>query len=87
MVSELTGYLMILGDNGKVLVLDNEGGFVTALFKEGINFTCVASSHDKLLVGTDRGTIAVYHMASLEYITEVPFQLNKLQNFSLNAPV
>ena len=44
------------------------------------------AAHDKILVGTERGSICVYHTASLQLITEVPYQLSHLINFSLNAP-
>lgn len=47
-------------------------------------YTSICSAHDKLLLGTERGTVHVYHMASLEFIAEVPYQLGHLSNFSLN---
>ena len=84
-MSELTGFLIILGDNGRILILDQEGEFVGTIAKETCNFTSICAAHDKLLLGTDRGTLAVYHMASLEFISEVPYQLTRLQNFNLNG--
>ncbi len=57
---------MILGDNGKVLILDQEGEYVSHITKELVNFSCIGTaSNDKILLGTDRGTICVYNMASL----------------------
>lgn len=44
-------------------------------------FTTMSTAHDKLLLGTDRGTICVYHLASLQFINEVPYQLGVIQNF------
>jgi hypothetical protein len=41
--------------------------------KDGVHFTSVGTAHDKLLLGTNRGTVYVYHMASLQYISEIPF--------------
>jgi hypothetical protein len=32
-VAELTGFLLILGDNGKVLILDQAGEFVSCIYK------------------------------------------------------
>jgi hypothetical protein len=61
----LTGYLVILGDNGRVLILDQEGEFVSAIKKEFTFFTVIGTAHDKLLIGTEKGTVCVYHMASL----------------------
>jgi hypothetical protein len=62
----MTGYLLILGENGKVLILDQEGDFVSTINKDLINFTVIGSAaNDKILLGTDRGTVCVYHMASL----------------------
>lgn len=83
-VADLTGYLIILGDNGKILILDQEGEFVSTLKKDMQYFTTVMTTHDKLLLGTERGTICVYHLASLSFISEVPYQLGVLQNFQLN---
>lgn len=64
-ISELTGFYLILGESGKVLILDENGEFVSTVVKEGIFFTKIGTAHDKLLLGTSRGTIHVYHMASL----------------------
>lgn len=64
-ISELTGFYLILGESGKVLILDENGEFVSTVAKQGTFFTRVGTAHDKLLLGTNRGTIHVYHMASL----------------------
>jgi tricorn protease-like protein len=64
-ISELTGFYLILGESGKVLILDENGEFVSTVVKQGVFFTRVGTAHDKLLLGTNRGTIHVYHMASL----------------------
>jgi len=48
-------------------------------------FTKIGTAHDKLLLGTNRGTVHVYHMASLQFISEIPFQLSFLEKFSLNS--
>jgi hypothetical protein len=45
----------------------------------------MAIAHDKLLLGTERGTVCVYHMASLQFINEIPYQLSMLNNFNLNS--
>lgn len=41
-ISELTGFLFILGHNGKVLILDNEGEFVSTITKEFTFYTSIA---------------------------------------------
>lgn len=85
-VADLTEYLLILGDNGKVLILDQEGEFVSTICKDMVSFSVIGTaSNDKILLGTDRGTICVYHMASLQFISEVPYQLSMLSNFQLNG--
>lgn len=49
-------------------------------------FTVIGTAHDKILLGTEKGTLCVYHMASLQFINEVPYQLSLVQNFQLNNP-
>ncbi|CDW81046.1 UNKNOWN [Stylonychia lemnae] len=85
LVAELTGYLLILGDNGKILILDQEGEFISTIKRDLTFFTTINTAHDKLLLGTDRGTICVYHLASLQFISEIPYQLGVLSNFQLNS--
>jgi len=64
---------LILGDNGKILILDMMGEFVSTVSKEGVAFTSMGTAHDKLLLGTSRGTVHVYHLASLQVISEIPY--------------
>ena len=84
-ISELTGFFLILGESGKMLILDQQGEFVSTISKDGVHFTIAGIAHDKLLLGTNRGTMHVYHMASLSYISEIPYQLSFLEKFSLNS--
>ena len=84
-LADLTNFFLVLGENGKVLILDQHGEFVSTVSREGIVYTRVATAHDKLLVGTNRGTVQVYHMASLQFINEIPYQLSFLERFSLNS--
>ena len=58
---------------------------MSTISKEGTVFTRIGTAHDKLLLGTNRGTLHVYHMASLQFISEVPYQLSFLEKFSLNS--
>lgn len=53
--------------------------------KEGIFITNIGAAYDKMMLGTNRGTVLVYHMASLQFISEIPFQLSFLEKFSLNS--
>ena len=64
---------MILSENGKVLILDQVGEFVSTVFKEGTFFTTIGIANDKLLLGTERGQIHVYHLASLSFVSEIPY--------------
>lgn len=75
---------MILGDNGKLLILDSKGEFVSTVSKEGVIFTVVGTASDKLLLGTEKGSINVYHLASLKFVTEIPYQMALLANGCLN---
>lgn len=77
-VAELTGFMLILGENGKVLILDGVGDFVSTVSRQGVFFTSVGVANDKLLLGTDKGSIAVYHLASLSFVSEIPYQFNLL---------
>lgn len=56
-----------------MLILDSQGEFVSTLTKDGVVFTRIGTAHDKLLLGTNRGTVHVYHMASLQFISEIPY--------------
>ena len=69
----MTDFILILGENGKVLILDSEGEYVSTVSCEGVFFTTVATATDKLLLGTDKGTIHCYHLASLPFISEIPY--------------
>ena len=73
MIAQLTGFFLILGDNGKLLILDSKGEFVSTVSKEGVIFTVVGAASDKLLLGTEKGSIHVYHLASLKFVTEIPY--------------
>lgn len=64
-VSDLTGFMLILGMNGKVLILDNSGEFVSTVSKQGVFFTEIGTCDDRLLLGTEKGTVHAYHIASL----------------------
>ena len=69
----MTEFMLILGDNGKVLILDSQGEFVSTVAKQGVHFTTIGVASDKLLLGTDRGSVQVYHLASLQFISEIPY--------------
>ena len=64
-VSELTGFMLILGMNGKVLILDSKGEFVSTVSRQGAFFTNIGTCDDRLLLGTEKGTVHAYHIASL----------------------
>ncbi len=55
---------------------------MSTIHRDLVIFTVIgAASNDKILLGTDRGTVCVYHMASLQFVNEIPYQLSLLQNF------
>jgi hypothetical protein len=85
LVAELTGFLLILGDNGKVLILDQVGEFVSTVYKPGVVFTSLGIANDKLLLGTDKGLIHVYHLASLSFVSEIPYQFTLLPSHIMNG--
>jgi hypothetical protein len=84
LIAQLTGFFLILGDNGKLLILDSKGEFVSTVSKEGVIFTVVGTASDKLLLGTEKGSIHVYHLASLKFVTDIPYQMALLANGCLN---
>lgn len=77
-VAELTGFMLILGENGKVLILDGAGDFVSTVSRQGVFFTSIGVANDKMLLGTDKGCISVYHLASLSFVSEIPYQFSLL---------
>ena len=76
--------MLILGSNGKVLILDGKGEFVSTVSKQGAFFTHIGTCDDRLLLGTERGTVHAYHIASLMFINEIPYQIALLTNNCLN---
>lgn len=84
MIAQLTGFFLILGDNGKLLILDQKGDFVSTVSKEGVIFTVIGTASDKLLLGTEKGSIHVYHLASLKFVAEIPYQMTLLSDGCLN---
>ena len=76
--------MLILGANGKVLILDNKGGFVSIVQKQGTFFTKIGTVDDRLLLGTERGTVHAYHIASLKFLCEIPYQLALLPSNCIN---
>ena len=76
--------MLILGANGKVLILDSKGEFVSTVSKSGTFFTEIGTVDDRLLLGTERGTVHAYHIASLKFLSEVPYQLGLLPSNCIN---
>jgi len=67
-----------------LLILDQKGEFVSTVSKEGVIFTVIGTASDKLLLGTEKGLIHVYHLASLKFVAEIPYQMALLANGCLN---
>ena len=65
--------MLILGSSGKVLILDGQGEFVSTVSKQGAFFTYIGTCDDRLLLGTEKGTVHAYHIASLQFINEIPY--------------
>lgn len=70
--------------NGKVLILDSKGEFVSTVSRQGVFFTCIGTCDDRLLLGTEKGTVHAYHIASLQFINEIPYQIGLLPNMCIN---
>ena len=67
-----------------MLILDSKGEFVSTVSRQGVFFTSVSTCDDRLLLGTERGTVHAYHIASLQFISEIPYQIALLPNTCLN---
>lgn len=55
--SEMKGFIFILSSNGKVLILDAEGEYVTSLQRPDVEFSSLSSSYENLYLGTTNGTV------------------------------
>lgn len=55
--SGITGYLFILSDNGKVLILNSDGEYVNSLDKLEHQFTSISCANECLYLGTHIGNI------------------------------
>jgi hypothetical protein len=75
---------LILGENGKILILDNKGEFVSTISYDNTFFTHISTASDKLLLGTERGTIQVFHASSLSFVSEIPYQMSLVKLPLLN---
>jgi len=69
--SEIIGFLIVLGRNGSVLILNANGQFVSTIERPEIEFTSLSCSKENLYLGTFRGTIFNYHLSSLSLIKEL----------------
>ena len=63
--SEIIGFLVILSANGKVLILDSEGEYVSSIERSDLEFSSIACSQENLYLGTMNGTVHSYSVSSL----------------------
>ena len=63
--SEMKGFIFILSSNGKVLILDSEGEYVTSLQRADVEFSSISSSYENLYLGTTNGTVHWYNVMTL----------------------
>jgi len=82
--SELNKFIIILGKNGKVLILDFEGEFVSCISVTGVFFSTIGITNDKILLGTDRGLIYAYSLSTLQLLNQIPYQMALIPSGMLN---
>ena len=63
--SEMKGFIFVLSSNGKVLILDSEGEYVTSLQRSDIEFSSISWSYENLYLGTTNGTVHWYNVMTL----------------------
>jgi len=69
--SDIIGFLIILGWNGSVLILNSSGQYVSTIERPEIEFTSVSCSRENLYLGTFTGSVYNYHLSSLQLIKEL----------------
>lgn len=62
---EMIGFLIILGRNGSVLILNSSGSYVSTIERPEIEFTSLSCSGENLYLGTFNGSVLNYHISSL----------------------
>jgi len=63
--SEIIGFLIVLGRNGSVLILNSSGSYVSTIERPEIEFTSISCSWENLYLGTFTGSVMNYHLSSL----------------------
>lgn len=53
--SEMIGFLICLGRNGSVLILNDEGSYVSTIERPEMEFTAIGCSNENLYLGTFTG--------------------------------
>ena len=53
--SDMIGFIIVLGRNGAVLILNSEGKYVSTIERADVQFTSVAVSNENLFLGTFSG--------------------------------
>ena len=53
--SDMIGFLIVLGRNGSVLILNSEGSYVSTIERPEMEFTAIACSNENLYLGTFTG--------------------------------
>lgn len=69
--SDIIGFLIVLGRNGSVLILNSNGQFVSTIERPETEFTSVSCSKENLYLGTFSGTVFNYHLSSLQLIKQL----------------
>jgi hypothetical protein len=69
--SDIVGFLIALGRNGKVLILDSNGDYVSSIERSDLEFTSLCCSQENLYLGTFNGSVLNYHLSSLQLIRQL----------------
>jgi len=63
--SDIIGFIVVLSANGKVLILDSEGEYVSSIERTDLEFSSISCSMENLYLGTMNGTVHSYSVSSL----------------------
>lgn len=80
--SETLGFLFVLGQNGKVLVLDTNGEYVSSISRSGALISSISTTYEDLYLGTNTGSIYSCKVSSLIAAAETDIEWNEIHAFS-----
>jgi len=72
-ICSLSGVFAILTCAGSVILLSNEGKYISSLSAKSLKYTSLEMSRDTLYCGTENGNIELYNVGSLVYLGNIPY--------------